>query len=1025
MKREFMYKKILYLIIVFITFGLNAQSFRTESIDGVNSFNDSNEKLATTNGSQLYGFVTWDKDYLYIAYSGNSPNGLVTDDNRVFHIYVDTDPQKTATSGTGTTASDAWAWNPTLPFSANYHYAFKTFDASNVTEYRKVFNGAIWTDASFSTQNYKNYNSGYWELKIKLSDLGSPQQINLLSYVEEDWLDGNLNGGIPSTLFTNTTTQGSISFNNHFLNYYLNDQVNPNAAFNLDNYQWQIRLKVSASTLSDSSAIAGMALNGTDNYDSGVDLPKPPSAPSNYLSIYFPHDAWSSLGPKYARNFKLYKSLDSTTSSWDVSIASDLVSQTLTVSASSFDFVPSNYAISFYDIAKDSTHNLRTSNYQFSSGSSSATYYFRLIIGNSLSSPNISANVTSLSYGTLKTNKDSIQNVVLTNIGDSALVVSNIISTHSFYTFTGGTAYTITKNNSVTIPVKFSPKAAGLFEGKLLVLCNDPDTDTLEVALSGTGVTLLPIISVSSSTLNFGSIKVAYDSSLTFKIFNTGDTTLTVSAITSSSGNFTVNTSVPFSINVKDSASVSTTFTPDEVKSYNDSLLITNTDATNNPFKIYLTGSGIESVLQKDFSAGWNLISIPVQPTDQNTSAVIGDDVANFFFYEYKNAVYQTAITVERNKGYWLGIETNTTVDVTGKPKIVDDTLSVSAGWNLVGSPFLKKYPKSAVQYSKNGVTVSADSAVTLGWIQNSFYNFNVTSRTYESADTLSLWNGYWLAALTDGVKSLYLKNNQSGSLPKKEATKDNGTNFWAVSISASLNGMNDNLLSFGQSDLATDKFDAKYDYVKPPISPVASVETYFENTDWSSYFSKFASDIKKSSSNKDAQWSFNVAALQNGMMTLDWKNILTQIPAEVQKQFAVISLSTTDIPDFQPVDMLKQFSLALQVEKDKTYKFNINASITDVRDEGLLPKEFGLDQNYPNPFNPVTSIKYSVAFTQHVQLKIYDLLGNEIAVLVHETKSPGTYTVEFSSAKLASGTYYYRLQAGEFIQTRKMIVLK
>jgi len=203
-----MYKKILYLIIVFITFGLNAQSFRTESIDGVNSFNDSNEKLATTNGSQLYGFVTWDKDYLYIAYSGNSPNGLVTDDNRVFHIYVDTDPQKTATSGTGTTASDAWAWNPTLPFSANYHYAFKTFDASNVTEYRKVFNGAIWTDASFSTQNYKNYNSGYWELKIKLSDLGSPQQINLLSYVEEDWLDGNLNGGIPSTLFTNTTTQG-------------------------------------------------------------------------------------------------------------------------------------------------------------------------------------------------------------------------------------------------------------------------------------------------------------------------------------------------------------------------------------------------------------------------------------------------------------------------------------------------------------------------------------------------------------------------------------------------------------------------------------------------------------------------------------------------------------------------------------------------------------------------------------------------------------------------------------------------
>ena len=1015
-----MFKKLLSLAVIILSFCLNAQSFRTESIDGVNSFNTTNERLTTTNGSSLYGYVTWDKDYLYIAYSGNSPNGSVTDDSRVFHIYLDTDPQKTATSGTGTTASDAWSWNPTLPFSANFHYAFKTTDN---TEYKKVYNGTIWTDATVTTQNYKA--SSYWELQIKLSDLGSPKQINLISYVEEDWSGGNINGGIPSNLFTNTTTQGSITFNNHFLNYFLNDQVNPNASYNLDNYGWQIRLKVTSSSLTDSSAIAGMALNGTDNYDSGVDLPKPPSAPSNYLSIYFPHDAWSSLGPKYARDFKLYKSLDSTTSSWDVSIASDLISQAITVSASSFDFVPSNYAISLYDISKDSTHNLRTSNYQFNSGSSSATHYFRLIVGTSFSAPNISPNVTSLSFGSLKTDKDSIQNVVITNIGDSSLVISNVISTHSFYTITGGTTYTITKNSSVTIPVKFSPRASGLLEGKLLVLCNDPDTDTLEVALSGTGVTLLPKISVSSSTLNYGSVKVAYDSSLTFKIYNTGDTTLTVSALTSSSGNFTVNTSVPFSININDSAFVSVTFTPDEVKSYSDSLTITNTDPTNGSLKVYLTGSGIESVLQKDFTAGWNLISVPVLPNDQNASAVIGDDAASFFFYEYKNGDYFSAITVERNKGYWFGIEANTTVDVTGKPRITDDTLSISAGWNLVGSPFLKKYPKSAIKYSKDGVTVSADSAVNRGWIQNSFYNYNTTNSAYESADTLSFWNGYWLAALTDGVKSIYLKNSQTGSLPKKTNTTDANANYWAVSISASLNGMNDNLLSFGQSDFATDAFDAKYDFVKPPKSPAASVETYFEYTNWNSYFNKYASDVKKSSSNKDAQWSFKVSALKSGTITLDWKNILTQIPVEVQKQFASINLSTVDVPNFQSIDMLKQFSLSLQAEKDKTYKFDINASITDVTDEDLQPKEFGLMQNYPNPFNPVTAINYAVAFTQHVQLKVYDLIGNEIAVLVNETKSPGRYTVEFSSAKLASGTYFYRLQAGEFVQTKKMIMLK
>lgn len=1020
MEKEVMYKKLSILLAVFLTFCLSAQSFRTESIDGGNNFNTTNERLTTTNGSSLYGYVTWDKDYLYIAYSGNSPSGSVTDGGRVFHIYIDTDPQKTATSGTGTTSSDAWSWNPTLPFSANYHYAFKTSDN---TEYKKVYNGSSWGDATIETQNYKA--SGYWELKLKLSDLGSPKQINLLSYVEEDWSGGNINGGIPSNLFTNTTTQGAITFNNHFLNYYLNDQVNPNAGYNLDNYSWQIRLKVTSTSLTDSSAIAGMALNKTDNYDSGVDLPKPPSAPSNYLSIYFPHDAWSSLGPKYARDIKLYKSLDSTTSSWDVSIASDLISQTITVSALSFDFVPSNYAISLYDITKDSTHNLRTSNYQFSSGASSATHYFRLIVGTSFSAPNISANVASLSFGSLKTDKDSIQNVVITNIGDSSLVISNVISTHSFYTFTGGTTYTITKNNSVTIPVKFSPRASGLFEGKLLVLCNDPDTDTLEVTLSGTGVTLLPIISVSASTLSYGSIKVVYDSTLTFKIYNTGDTTLTVSGLSSSSGNFTVNTSVPFSININDSASVSLTFAPDEVKSYSDSLTITNTDPTNSSLKVYLTGSGIESILQKDFSAGWNLISVPVLPNDQNTSAVIGDDASNFFFYEYKNADYFSAITVERNKGYWFGIESNATVDVTGKPKITDDTLSISSGWNLIGSPFLKKYPKSAVMYSKNGVTVSADSAVQLGWVQNSFYNYNVTSKSYESADTLSLWSGYWLAALSDSVKIIYLKNNQTGALPKKGMGKEVSLNDWAVNISSSLNGLNDNLLAFGQNDLATDEFDNKYDFVKPPKSPAGSVESYFEHTGWNSLFSKYSSDIKRTTTGKDAQWSFYVSTLQNGELFLDWKKILSQIPAEVRKQFVSIGLSTIDIPNFLTLDMLKVFSASLPVEKDKIYRFSINASVTDVPDEKITPKSFGLMQNFPNPFNPVTNIRFEIANTQHVTLKVFDILGKEVVVLVNQMKEAGSYSVDFSSANLSSGTYLYRLQAGEFIQTRKMIILK
>ena len=89
--------------------------------------------------------------------------------------------------------------------------------------------------------------------------------------------------------------------------------------------------------------------------------------------------------------------------------------------------------------------------------------------------------------------------------------------------------------------------------------------------------------------------------------------------------------------------------------------------------------------------------------------------------------------------------------------------------------------------------------------------------------------------------------------------------------------------------------------------------------------------------------------------------------------------------------------------------------------------------QNYPNPFNPATKIKYtipSVTLRQSqgdvlVSLKVFDVLGNEAAVLVNETQQPGNYEVEFKAEKLSSGVYYYRLQAGSFVETKKMILLR
>lgn len=97
----------------------------------------------------------------------------------------------------------------------------------------------------------------------------------------------------------------------------------------------------------------------------------------------------------------------------------------------------------------------------------------------------------------------------------------------------------------------------------------------------------------------------------------------------------------------------------------------------------------------------------------------------------------------------------------------------------------------------------------------------------------------------------------------------------------------------------------------------------------------------------------------------------------------------------------------------------------TEVMVDIKIPQEFILHQNFPNPFNPTTSLQYAIGSRQFVTLKVYDLLGREIATLVNEEKLPGFYEIEFNATNLPSGTYFYKLQAGNYSEIKKMILLK
>jgi hypothetical protein len=98
---------------------------------------------------------------------------------------------------------------------------------------------------------------------------------------------------------------------------------------------------------------------------------------------------------------------------------------------------------------------------------------------------------------------------------------------------------------------------------------------------------------------------------------------------------------------------------------------------------------------------------------------------------------------------------------------------------------------------------------------------------------------------------------------------------------------------------------------------------------------------------------------------------------------------------------------------------------ITTTSEPKRLPTTYALYQNYPNPFNPSTSIDYEIPERSHVNVKIYDILGQEMATILNETKEAGKYNIRFNATGLPGGVYFYMIRAGDFISTRKLVLLK
>jgi hypothetical protein len=129
-------------------------------------------------------------------------------------------------------------------------------------------------------------------------------------------------------------------------------------------------------------------------------------------------------------------------------------------------------------------------------------------------------------------------------------------------------------------------------------------------------------------------------------------------------------------------------------------------------------------------------------------------------------------------------------------------------------------------------------------------------------------------------------------------------------------------------------------------------------------------------------------------------------------------------------------FSYVVTIPGDYNYMCNLHgvccsmvgsfsATPVSVNDNSSQATSWNLEQNFPNPFNPTTTIRFTLPASQFVTLRVFDIVGNEVATLVDGRKSSGSHVVEFDGAGLASGIYFCRLEAGQFVETKKLVLMK
>jgi hypothetical protein len=301
------------------------------------------------------------------------------------------------------------------------------------------------------------------------------------------------------------------------------------------------------------------------------------------------------------------------------------------------------------------------------------------------------------------------------------------------------------------------------------------------------------------------------------------------------------------------------------------------------------------------------------------------------------------------------------------------DTILVSAGWNMVGT-------------ISNPVDTGTVASMPPGLRGSSWYGY---AGAYSVATQLIPGQGYWVKANSAGQ---FVLDSQPFAHPAKAQTSGVSPIDVLNTLTITDSKGRAQTLYFG-SDAGKSIQPSMYDM--PPLPPVDAFDARFSTAGGGSMVQTHGEESAE----------FTVAIRSDAYpVTVSWN---------VKDASYELTAGSGIMQTMRGEGMMK------------INNSEMNRLFLKLTGNGELPKKFALLQNYPNPFNPSTTIKYDLPKDSRVSLKLFNILGQEVATLVNEEQKAGYRSVEWNAASVASGVYFYRIQSGDFVASKKLLLLR